>query len=683
MKKSWIHSGTILIRVGQHHLAFLRAYLEGLDLGMIATRYLETSTEPDPDLRVAKSTLKWIRDQLMVAAHRTGRFPNARLILINPSKLAVTPQKHLPTLDEFREDRDPHEMYTETELIEMFQDEFGGESGKVDRKSQRNERLRKKQISALFYFESLLGANPSLSDSVHGWIDPALARRLSNAELNTLEDVISYINIHGFRWWKNIPRFGEKAAAQVVAWLKTEIVQKSLGISLSIHALISDTQLRAMGTENLRKKSFGMAPLEFIALPGEFDGTAGENRDYRNQIKARNDLDAIYEWLRLKTEGSNTWRSYRKEAERFLIWSVLERKKALSSTLVEDCAAYKEWLLKFDPQRGSIANNWPFNMPREAWISPRGSDRWSPVWRPFEGALTEKSIHQAIVIVAGLFKWLNDVQYIKFNPWNAVKIKTAGGSTKPDRKRSFTKFQWKYILNFLEAMPHDCKYDRLRFCLIFSYGTGLRLSELVSAKIEDLKPVFDIDGSDYGKWQLAVVGKGNQLRHVPMPSKVLNELQRYLDKRGLVDRFTCSPDTYLIGRLVPLKESPPPEYNEVVEVKSPKFSEITPNALYQTFKGFFGAVADSLEKQGDDIKDSYSNPELAASYLHMATQLNKASTHWLRHTCGSHAVAAGVSLQTVQTNFGHSSIDTTTIYVTPEDGKRVDEMDMLMEATFG
>ena len=175
MKKSWIHQGTVLIRIGKHHLAFLRAYLEGLDIGDISQRYLETAVEPDSDLRIAKTTLKWIRDQLMVVAKRSSKVPNPRVILINPDKLVVANQKHLPTLEEFREERDPYEMYGESELIEMFQEEFGGISGKVDRKSTRNERLRKKQIDALFYFEKLLGVAPTESDSLHGWLDPVLA----------------------------------------------------------------------------------------------------------------------------------------------------------------------------------------------------------------------------------------------------------------------------------------------------------------------------------------------------------------------------------------------------------------------------------------------------------------------------------------------------------------------------
>ena len=61
-----------------------------------------------------------------------------------------------------------------------------------------------------------------------------------------------------------------------------------------------------------------------------------------------------------------------------------------------------------------------------------------------------------------------------------------------------------------------------------------------------------------------------------------------------------------------------------------------------------------------------------------AKKLEAASTHWLRHTCGSHAVEQGVPLNVVQQNFGHASLNTTTIYTTQEVETRFDEMERFM-----
>ena len=62
-----------------------------------------------------------------------------------------------------------------------------------------------------------------------------------------------------------------------------------------------------------------------------------------------------------------------------------------------------------------------------------------------------------------------------------------------------------------------------------------------------------------------------------------------------------------------------------------------------------------------------------------AKQLRKASTHWLRHTHGSHALNGrpgeqGVPIQVVQNNLGHASIGTTSGYLTTERDMRLAAM---------
>ena len=66
------------------------------------------------------------------------------------------------------------------------------------------------------------------------------------------------------------------------------------------------------------------------------------------------------------------------------------------------------------------------------------------------------------------------------------------------------------------------------------------------------------------------------------------------------------------------------------------------------------------------------NPESAA-------RLRRASTHWLRHTFGSHAVADKAPLDVVQYILGHNSLETISIYVTAERYRRIKEMRRLSE----
>lgn len=49
----------------------------------------------------------------------------------------------------------------------------------------------------------------------------------------------------------------------------------------------------------------------------------------------------------------------------------------------------------------------------------------------------------------------------------------------------------------------------------------------------------------------------------------------------------------------------------------------------------------------------------------------QASTHWLRHTAGSH-LSEHADLKVVRDNLGHSNINTTSIYLHTEDDARHD-----------
>lgn len=77
-------------RIGRHHVAFYRGWLQGLDLKSLADRYLETGL----DLRLAKATLAWLRDTLSQAALRQGRRGEARLLRLH---LATGQAPTIPT----------------------------------------------------------------------------------------------------------------------------------------------------------------------------------------------------------------------------------------------------------------------------------------------------------------------------------------------------------------------------------------------------------------------------------------------------------------------------------------------------------------------------------------------------------------------------------------------------------
>lgn len=100
-------------KIGRHHLAFYRGWLQGLDLKVAADRYLESGL----DQRIARSTLAWIQQTLTMAARRHGRHALARLLRLPLGTLpeAVRSTTALPSLETFREAHDPDHFYSEKE----------------------------------------------------------------------------------------------------------------------------------------------------------------------------------------------------------------------------------------------------------------------------------------------------------------------------------------------------------------------------------------------------------------------------------------------------------------------------------------------------------------------------------------------------------------------------------------
>ena len=54
-----------------------------------------------------------------------------------------------------------------------------------------------------------------------------------------------------------------------------------------------------------------------------------------------------------------------------------------------------------------------------------------------------------------------------------------------------------------------------------------------------------------------------------------------------------------------------------------------------------------------------------------AERFARASTHWMRHSHASHAIAGGMPIEIAQQNLGHASLATTTVYVTTEKRRRM------------
>ncbi|WP_144735722.1 tyrosine-type recombinase/integrase [Extensimonas perlucida] len=631
-------------KIGRHHLAFYRGWLQGLDLGELADRYLEDGI----DLRVAKSTLRWLQDALSQAALRNGRFGEARLLRISlrhvlngsvadPGVDGAAATVLPPSIDEFREENDPDGFYSEAELIRLYVEAF---PQLIDKKAQRRRRLIDKQLEALRWIENLVTTTPTIDDWVVAWFHKKVADRLLIAKIYTMRDLLERMRAKGYRWWADVPRLGEKGAARIVTWLQG--YEDSLG-PVPIQATRPPRQIHAQALVQIRRVAHGVAPMECLDIPSIVSRACElKARDHQSLIQARDDREAILQWIDAKAGSPHTARSYRKEGERFLLWSLLEREKSFEQLTVDDCVAYRNWL----GMLGRTAENeWPFRMAQTDWIGRRNTPRSDASWRPFDGPLALNSVKQSLVILRGLFLWLVQVRYLSFNAWDVVNKKphravrseqelTDVNSVQKDDigdvelSRVLTLSQWNFVLEYVAHMPASAARDRFSFLLLFAYSTGLRLSELVDARVGRLysKP---LPGQLGQRWMLKVLGKGDKVRVVPMSDDVMAALFAYLRARGLVGAISdIDGATPLIAKL---------SANE----------RLSASALYKILRTLFLQAADALRAQG--LEED-------------ALQMQKASTHWIRHSRGSHLGLAGVAPSLIQQLLGHSSLATTGIY---------------------
>ena len=607
-------------KIGRNHLAFFRAYLQGLDAREMWERYLFQFGLAD--VRTIRATVHWLRLEFMAAARQAGEPKLAVLLKRDPN---LMPAGEAVSLDEFAA-RYPPGFYNEAELDALYREEFGQGGTGVKRRA----RLRERQLKALHWVEQHLVSQPRPTDRCDAWLDEALARRLLLSRILTIEHLVCFINDHGYRWWIHVERLGEKGAQRVTRWLEENAVE--LGLALAAHATIPRRTLVVTDLADALPKSTAIVPMERLLIPADLNGANGRYRadPALCMLDASNDYEAIQAWLNTKRDTNATRRNYRKEVERFLLWAIVQKGRALSSMTVEDCIEYREFLR--DPQ------------PHERWCGPRSRERWTQRWRPFAGPLSPRSQHQAVVILKSLFEWMMRGRYLIGNAWDnvpALQMNEVGVNA----DRSFTKRQWAQVVAFTKDLPADPAGLRAKFVLYLAYETGLRQFELANARCGHLRRVT-VDDEDMEAWVLDVCGKRNKMREVPMPDTTMRAMSDYLESRGLSrNPSECPPETALIARVITGTHAS--TLNEAD-------TRVSTGTIYLLLKDIFKRVG--------------------AANTENAARFERASTHWLRHTFGSHAVADKAPLDVVQYILGHNSLETTSIYVTAERSRRIKEM---------
>jgi site-specific recombinase XerD len=481
---------------------------------------------------------------------------------------------------------------------------------------------------------------PVPDDPVSAWFKPVAARRLAGDGLRTLAALLEAIRQRGKGWYRPIPRLGVGKARVIEDWLRSHAA--SLGALPAVLDAADEAGLLVL------KRTLALAA-------HELDGTAGRNRHAQSPlISAQNDYDALQAYLYKFRGRDKTHDSYRKELERFLLWCLTERGRAMSDLMVDDCEAFKDFLAALPPR----------------WIGPR-RPRSSSAWRPFSAPLSAKSQRYALQCCQSFFAWLVDVRYLAANPFAAVSAPLVAQAIHPMQiEKALSAPLWEKlaapggILDALCALPDDALMRRyklrcfgahsvnpasselfrpqlrlLRAVILVLGATGMRREELVGALRNRLSQPYQD-----ALWRLAVLGKRKKWRYVYLTDREAEALAVHWTDRG--DDFYRQPLSaapLVSPVLMPMTAAARARHDEEDAAKG--FTTSGLNKLLSAWRARL-AQDEALDLTPDE-----------------RTQIRRMGLHALRHTMATHALESGMPLAVVQQGLGHASLNTTSLYV--------------------
>ena len=212
--------------------------------------------------------------------------------------------------------------------------------------------------------------------------------------------------------------------------------------------------------------------------------------------------------------------------------------------------------------------------------------------------ISARSIERHLTTLRGLFKYLTKMEVIKYDITKNIDNLKIG-------KRLPTVLSFDEIEKLI-SIPLNTPFDyRTKAMLELMYGSGLRVSELVSLTLNDIDLYNDT---------ILVQGKGNKERIVPLGDYAKEYLEKYLNVRyELIKKKNGNPvELFLNNHGKPI-----------------------------TRNGFNFLLNNLLKK----------------------LEINKKVTpHTLRHSFATHMLDNGADLRTIQELLGHSDIVTTRIY---------------------
>lgn len=715
-------SKTSLVNQGvtADEFALMRAVAQGVDLSVAARQYLLWPGR----MPETKALLLWFDQLLVRVASAAATLPEAErqtalrgLRLLQPAVEVApaagsadevpvpidadrsgtpTPAPAIPTLEEFAAQFD-EDMYSETELVELYEEEYGQARAPSAHVSDTQLELapvapamapsppsmaegqdlvqamgtRDRQqlvLQSISWLEQRLSRQPERAHLLQQWVRFGARQQvaLAQAGVITMGDLVDWMALQGAQWYNALPGYGETRAEGLRLWLLRHGLKPSAGLQ----------QVEAAKRAVIPHAGTGLQPLTSMHWPASLNGAQGMFRTFRpNTLKATNDCEAVQAWFaQIKQRSPATQLAYQRAIERLVLWAVHEKRLALSSLSTEDLLEFRAFLASPPPH----------------WVQIPGAERakFSPEWRPLRGPQKDKSLDQTFAAVGAMYGAWRKADYISANPADQV-VGSTRKNLSMDVMRSFSDQQLAVIGKTFDKLVDGPAKRRLAAILRLLENAGLRREEVEKARWSHLFQAR-LDNKQTDQWALKVVGKGNREREVPINRRTFEALTAHREDRialagsGRLERFaSVKPENMpLIGVID----------SKWIKTHNAKLAEaaLLPVAV-QAFGGAGQVPGQRRYSVNDDgglsasgiydvLKSFFKRCAFEAGELptdpHAA--FYKASTHWLRHTFAHHVMrATGRDLAVTQSLLGHKDISTTAIYVKADLAARMEAVEKI------
>ena len=208
-----------------------------------------------------------------------------------------------------------------------------------------------------------------------------------------------------------------------------------------------------------------------------------------------------------------------------------------------------------------------------------------------------KSVARNISTLKSFYKFLLLEKYLQKNPLNNIVMP----KTKKELPKILSEEDIEKLLNF---KPIDSYDYRNKAMIELMYSSGLRVSELIDLKVNDIDFELEI---------VRIFGKGSKERIIPVGTYAISALKEYI--------------TY--------------HRNNLAKNKKSNYLFLSSRADKMTRQAFFKLLKKIAIKQ--NIKNEF-------------------SPHTLRHSFATHLLKHGADLRSIQELLGHSDVSSTQIY---------------------